>query len=437
MKTLVAAGLVMAAIVVDGVTARAHDETNILNMQRWARAVVAHQPGVPDGALTVIWALTPGDRQFIGDRVKDFVLHFDRSVPGRTGEEHTLVGLAQDLATTMTAKDFLERAAVLHADAVMFDRRAPTAPAMPRPRPGMALVGSRAGEVVVSSTDPSTYGGAFAQPTDPAFVTTVDGEVRGRAAQNWNWPFARLLLDQLRPGEADAFVSLWYHATTALLFKRGELAEVKAQLSHADRQLPDDARIAFDNGCLAEGMGMNIIQQVAGDQVRIPSAATSNAQALLSFQHALAIDSHFVEARVRAARLLELAGHFAEANDQIHVALADKPSDKATLFYAHLFGARAAAALGRDEEADSHVRAALDLFPKADSAILAASQAAFHRADAGRAQYRLSELAGRSDVADVSEPSVDPWRDYMFGVGRVVEPLLQDLWHTLPARDPR
>ena len=433
-------GIVASAFVVClGLSVGAQNEKEFLNFRYWIGAVLAHQPGSGDDALNVVWKLSPNDQRYIGDHLATFVDGIvNVSASGNLASSNQILALARELAQTITAKDFLERAAVLHADAVMFDRRVPTVPAAPKPRQGMALVGSRSGgAVVMSSTDPATYAGSFAPPADPPFVTTVDGEITGRAAENWNWPFARLLVDQLRPGEADVFVSTWYHATAALLFKRGELAEVKAHLTHADHQLPHDAHVAFDRGCLAEGMGMNVIQQLAGEQVHLASAASSNAQALELFRQALALEPHFAEARVRVARLLELDGHFADANDQIQQALADKPSDTTTLFYAHLFGARAAAALGRDDDADAHVRAALDLFPSADSAILAASQAAFHRADAASAQSRLNELAGRPDVSDVNKPPVDPWREYMIGAGRALEPLLQDLWRAVPAREAR
>ena len=433
-----------ALVVLCGLSVGARDETQLLNMKHWARAVIAHQPGVTDNALTLVWTMKDVDRQYTSERLAIFVAAFGKTdvlQPGSEAEQ--LASLAHDLATTMTAKEFIERAAILHADAVIFDRRPPAPVVAPQPQPQSKLTISAPGAGIVSSPPRQ-------QQTDPPFVTIADGEVTGLEAQNWNWPFGRLLVDQLRPAEADAFVSTWYHATTAYLLKRGELAEATAHLEQAARRLPNDARIDFDRGCLAESMAMNAVQQVASDDgssavtnryaaarwvaqshARIPSPAASNAQALDLFRQAATHDPHLVEARVRAARLLELEGHFGEARGEIRQTLAEKPEDAVTTFYAHLFGARADTALGQDGDADAHVRAALDLFPSAESAILAASQVAFHRADAAQAVRRLNELGDDRPAGLL--PAVDPWRDYKFGAGRAVEPLLQDLWRAVPA----
>ena len=93
------------------------------------------------------------------------------------------------------------------------------------------------------------------------------------------------------------------------------------------------------------------------------------------YRRVIGIEPHFAEAHVRLARLLDLTRHDREGLDEIRLAMDSSP-DTDVLFYAHLFGARAAGALDQYSDADAHARAALALFPQAQSAILAASQVA-------------------------------------------------------------
>jgi tetratricopeptide (TPR) repeat protein len=428
-------------------TVSARDETQFLMLKHWTGAVSGHRAGIADSALTLAWRLSSDDLRYIKQQLPGLLAYFDHSdLVKADGQRAQLLGLGHELGQTMRPLEFLERAAMLHADAAMFDQRAPV-----RLEPAIQLARPR---LLGTATTALTLVPAVPGNDSPTFVTTLDGEVTGTVEQNANWPFARDILDRIPEGTDDVFVSTWYHATAAYLFRKGDFGEVRMHLDHADTRLRNDARLDFDRGCLSEGLAMNAFQQIAADQsaktlfnshgggevlggpdLHLPTPADGNAKALMLYRHALSIDPGLVEAHVRAARLLELGGRFADANEQVRAALADTSADRVTTFYAHLFGARAAAALGRDDDADAHAQAALDLFPSAQSAILAASQVAFHRADAAAAARRLSELGG--DHPAGSQLPVDPWRDYMFGAGRAVEPLLQDLWHTVPGREAR
>jgi hypothetical protein len=106
-------------------------------------------------------------------------------------------------------------------------------------------------------------------------------------------------------------------------------------------------------------------------------------------------------------RLCEEALKFSDADRDLTAALANNPSDKAVDYYAHLFAVRSAAALGRLGEAQAQADAALALFPKAQSAPVAASQVALARDEPDRAwQY----VEGLNDTpGSLAFPFPDPW----------------------------
>jgi tetratricopeptide (TPR) repeat protein len=374
--------------------------------RQWTDAVVQHTPGTADEAMHTAASFTPEGRRLL-------VRHLGEFLDGFT---------TTDLARSLTAAQFLDRAAMLHADAAMFDSHRALAPgARPIDR----------------------------APDTPTYATTNDGEFTGSAVGDWNWPFARALLARIPPTPAtDPFVAIWYHGTAAYLLRNGEFGEVTTHLQEAGRLLPQDARILFDRGCLAEALSMNLFQRLVEDSpapwtysergqvikqrqpnVLLPSARDGNERAAEFFRRALAVDPQMEEARVRLARLLEGDKRYVEADRELAMALATPP-DRAVAFYAHLFGARSAEAQGRPEVARTHVQAALAVFPHAESAWLAASHVALLAGDADGALRALDDLAMAPPSLDRS--TTDPWSQYPYGVGRIAELVLTELWRAVP-----
>jgi hypothetical protein len=108
----------------------------------------------------------------------------------------------------------------------------------------------------------------------------------------------------------------------------------------------------------------------------------------------------------------------------------DSTQESAVQFYAHLFATRAAAALGRPSEVDAHAVAALALFPEAQSAILAASEAALGHGESNRAQLIFRKL---DDQNDSSAKVEEPWVIYPYGPDRALEELLTQLRRATPS----
>jgi tetratricopeptide (TPR) repeat protein len=450
-------GALVLSLVASASPSAAVDEVPLF--LRWEAAVVGHTPGQADAALQSVWSMGLDDRKAVNDKLQNFLdvlakplgtegPDSDPRLPDRVSINEHIVIAAREAAHRFTPSMFLERAAMLHADAVMFDRRpAGPPPAASKPTARTAgLTGARG--VLVSEPQAQT-------PEGSGFVTLQDGETTGRIAENWNWPFARGLLDRVKPMlDTDPFVAAWYHGTASYLMRHGDFGEIVRHLDRAAEILPNNARILFDRGTVAEAFAMNVFQQIASERApgtqplwvgtptvtstaqrrdwHLPEADASNLQARELYERTIALNPGYIEAHVRLARLLELEGEFAGALDQVDKALAlHPPSDVA--FYAHLFAARAANALGQDEAAAKHASAALALYPSAASALLAESYTALHRIDPGTAVEALSQL-GEQPVDPVTASQLDPWQQYPVGAGRLAELALLELWNLTPAK---
>jgi tetratricopeptide (TPR) repeat protein len=393
-------------------TLKASDDTVL---ERWTRAVIAHAPGRVDESLSIAAALTYDDRQRLDEALKPF---FDAMIRGRidtsSADDVLAAKLGADAARKPGANAFLERAAMLHADAVIFAARLPSPPA-----------------------DPRDVNGA------PPLVSSSDGEYEGTMRPSWHWQFARNLLDRITPRPAtDPFVSRWYHAMIAYLFSGTRYGEASPLLRRATEMLPNDARILFDRACLSETLGAPHIQAVlndpraqAADRQDTPRGTVrgatvgerqANTDAETLFRRALAANGSLVEVRMRVGRLLLLRGRDADAATMLAQAVADA-RDPAVAYLAHLLAARADERLGKLDEATAHADAALALFPGAQSALVAKSHVALQRADAAGALDPINRLAQR----DSRVPPRDPWSEYYLGAGRDSTALLSALWSSI------
>jgi tetratricopeptide (TPR) repeat protein len=270
--------------------------------------------------------------------------------------------------------------------------------------------------------------------TNLRFVASRDGQVVGEVHADWNWPFARSLIDQLlvidTDGRPEAFASDWYHATTAFMLRNGLYPDTIMHLDRALTILPRDPRLLFDRGCYAELLGLPMQQILRAEssperRMDIPSREVTNADAEAWFLRALEVDPAFAEARVRLARLQDLDGRHDTALAGIEQALTSNPRG-ATAYYAHLFGGRAAEALGRHEEARRHYAEASAIYPAAQSALLAQSQAALLAGDVTAALELTKQLGERT-----APITADPWWSYHLGAGRDVDTLFASLWAPL------
>ena len=437
-RTLAPVICAVAALATLGAASGSQDvaPTSLLAVERWVAAVDEHTPGRVDAAVRTVWTLSPAARLELIPGMELFLkaLTGKATVIESTPPKKRIAEIALDHART-GANRFLERAAVLHADAAMASARAPAQPA----------------EKAIRPPHPGGHPSPFFPEGD--LILDTDGEVIGRTGRNWNWTFARSLLDLVAPRPVDdPFVGVWYHATTADMLGKGQYGEATAHLQHAAVLLPEDARLLFDRACLAEFNGLPVSQELLTDedlsamrlrgnpngvrsangprlspvaaQAGIPPAEVANAEAERLFRRALSADPALAEARVRLARLLDLRGHHQEADAELTTALAAS-REPDVMFYAHLFAGRANRELGRGEAAASHYREALALFPDAQSALLGASQTALLGGDVSAALAHVRRVGAGAAPTDAI---TDPWWMYRVGAGRNAGALLAEMW---------
>lgn len=443
--------LVACAALVTSVPARAQDRRSVAALEAWINAVKTHQPGGVDPAVEFVGALKYSDRVILDPAMRLFLLAVGgNSIAARSDEHQKILELHHAIRMNPGLGAFLERAAVLHADAAMFHDQLPEfVDDAPPP--------SRAGTVDASTGLPRDMRNRAPQSpllTNDVAMVHTDGRVVGRSALNWNWTFARSLLDLLLPpvdrqapkgsGHSDiatsadvAFVARWYHATAAYMLAMGRHADLKRHLSRAAAVLPDEADVLFDRACYAETLGLPIYQVLPADSgywnaathiaMDVPSEDKTNAEAEKLFRRAIEIDPAYAEARVRLARLLERRGARDEAAAQIAQALAGSPQ-RTVAFFAHLVGGRIELARGHARASLDHYTAAATAYPHAQSALLGASHAAAMKGDTAAAQALVGRLDERTTTFDA-----DPWWNYYLGAGRDVDDLMAALWtHLTP-----
>jgi hypothetical protein len=403
--------------------------TNFLAVARWVTAVRTHEPGRRDAATGQISALTFDNRVELDAGMGLFLRALrNTKMYTRNDAETQIVALARQAGQNPGVDIFLKRAAVLHADAAL--------------------------QRQVDGPSPEPLAGAL-PPETPAtpllsrqrLYLERDGEIHGEVLADWNWPFARSLLDLLTPTPADdPFVGTWYHATTAFMLQKGLYGETSTHLERAAAVVPDDGRVLFDRASYSEIQGLPIMQVLLSEsdlialraqrrgqrsairtpadrplELRIPPPEVANSEAERLFRRALRADPSLVEARVRLARLLNARKRHEEAAEELSTALAARPAGHVA-FYAHLVAGRVAQALGKFEDAATHYREARGLFPGAQSALLAQSQVALLAADVPAALAPISHL-------DRSTTARDPWWQYHLAAGRDADDLLRDMWN--------
>jgi hypothetical protein len=96
---------------------------------------------------------------------------------------------------------------------------------------------------------------------------------------------------------------------------------------------------------------------------------------------------------------------------------------------AQLIDGRVELSRGRPHDSLGHYRAALEIFPNAQSALIGASHAAVIASEVAAAQEFLDRLGDRTGGLEA-----DPWWTYHYGAGRDVDALLAAAWSRLSAK---
>jgi tetratricopeptide (TPR) repeat protein len=293
----------------------------------------------------------------------------------------------------------------------------------------------------IDGYDLPAYGRPMTMIMDGRTVTTSRG--------TYHWPFSRRLIDLASPEpQKDAYVRLWYQATSASLQGWNLFAELEEHLRHALDVLPNDARLLLYVGTMhqayAEPRRQNAIRPpptptdigTAAVRSTAPSPlgpqpfgtpATEWRLAERFLRQALAADDTLVEARIRLGYVLGRRLQHREALAEIDRALA-RPLDRLMQYYALAIRGRELYALKRLDEATVALDQAAGLYSRAQSPRLLMSQIARDRGDRAGAVRALTVLAAAADDWDRE----DPW--WIFE--RVHVPTSDQLLQELRARRP-
>lgn len=361
-------------------------------IMEWARAAWSHEPGVPDAHCVAVAQWLPGElyqlfaelRALSGFQRNSLVSgqsRDGRNYPGPRNQTRIafLVGLKAH--TPDEVNRLLKRAAVLHTDINVL---------MPS-------------FVVGISNVPSPFSGRL------TFVAQ-DGRQVASSYPALHLEFASWLLDGVKPNPAeDPHVRRWYGAAAAWLQEQHRLGDTDWLLSRAERMFSDDALLHFYRGTLDEAFASSRVRH-AMQSTTIVSFYTSSEDALLEratarLRQAVSIDPDFAEARLHLGRVLGQLGKHAEAVEEISRAASDL-TDPVLQYYAALFLGHEQALTGEPDAARLSFARAHELYPAAQSPLLAMSAVSRRLGDSAGAQAALKQLL---DLSPEPDARTDPW----------------------------
>jgi len=269
-------------------------------------------------------------------------------------------------------------------------------------------------------------------------LNILDGTAADDVEIGIHWIMGRLLLDDVIPaGERkpapgrDAMVRDWYRATAAWMQDRE--SHDPAHLDRARALFPRDADILFLSGCQREAFAAPRIHGAVAGATLMPgysfdigSDRAELRRAEEYFRRALTARPDFGEARLRLGRVLLLRGQGPEASIELHRAAesAGVAADDQLLYYAHLLGGAAYEAIRRFDVARASYMKAAELYPAAQSPLLALSELATRR---GERMAALRELQLVFALPQYAPERDDPWWQYFTSQVRDADALVEKL----------
>ena len=250
-----------------------------------------------------------------------------------------------------------------------------------------------------------------------------------------HWDIARMVLDHVTPSGADrpapgrdAMVRQWYRATAAWMQHVDD--HDGRHLERAREIFPDDPELLFLSGCQREAYAGPRIQS-AVRSADLPSGVTFGVasvrdelrQAERFFRRALEEKLDHVEARLRHGRVLGGLGRHEDAANELRQAIAST-DDTLLAYYGHLFLGAEQQALGQYNAARDAYERAAELYPTAQSPLIALSALARQQGDRPAALQALQRVF---NLPSVGSERIDPWWEYHVAQARNADELLQDL----------
>jgi tetratricopeptide (TPR) repeat protein len=426
----------------------------ILRVERWLKAVLAHQPGQKDDAVSELAAWSNTDLLTLGDDERVLVelmrnpavKQLKAAIPVRGARPlmpytpwqlHRLRVLACAGGGLVSGRDCRDLNAPDEIDARLSQlaRVAARSQAVGDDnyvlRRGALLHGD-----VAMSADALGWAGADTGNGGQLRIAVEDGQETSLRVGAVHWELARGLFDAVKPGP-DEMARRWYVATSAWM--QGREQHDTVHLKHARQLFPDDAEVLFWSGCQQEIYASSMIQAVVrsavlptGYHVDVPPQGLALGDAETFFRHALTASPGLVEGRLRLGHVLLAVGKTQEAADELRRAAptADEPFLR---YFTALFLGTAEEGLGRFDAAREQYMQAAALYPGAQSPYLALSALAARQGDHARARNEMQRVFALPTDVPARD---DPWWTYNVFQARNVEVLFKRLHELFPVPEP-
>ncbi len=232
------------------------------------------------------------------------------------------------------------------------------------------------------------------------------------ASEGRHMEFGRFLLESVTPQSSqDEMVRKWYIATSAYGLSIGRPAFINEHLKDAVDTFPTDPLILLYAGMLHETYATSRYQNAS----RIPAVkymyGLKRPELELArdfFRRAVKADPKLAEARLRLGYVLGLLGNHREAVSELQAARSSLTGSPMS-YYAALFLGNEQAMLGREAEARAHFECAVELYPNAQSPLVALSRLAQSSGDMEQASLAIERAFA---VAANNSRQEDPRREY-------------------------
>ena len=246
------------------------------------------------------------------------------------------------------------------------------------------------------------------QPAD-SLVYSADGQYLTTDVESGHWSFASWILTCIQPDpDADEFVRAWYRAVAATFLNADRFGSATYHLQRAREVLPRDPVILFYAGATHEAHSAPLLQNVLRESAQethwkmmngtmlgdVPGAAFSEESQLKDAERTLreAVKNGAPpEAQLHLGRVLSRLGKHADAVTVLEQVT--RPTADARLSYLRdlLLGTEYSA-VGRFDDARACFERAANLFPTAQSPLIALSDAALRAGDRQSAQAALGRI---------------------------------------------
>jgi tetratricopeptide (TPR) repeat protein len=440
-------------------------DARISNVEIWLKALLDHETGITDQALTTVASWWGDDLESLWMDVNSVVRLMRDPRTARFTWQLPAESKPRDIRYTPTQLQRLRAMACLASGAV----REPPCLQILRQRdlvdPDLFELAIRVQDSqdadnlilrrgAMLHSDVAMLKPAPSQPRSAAKwspgaggyrVQIQDGRQMNLSQGDDHWRIARGLLANVRPNDSgrpapgrDAMVRFWYHTTAAWMQDAGD-----HETNHLDRAreiFPNDPDILFLSGTQHETYASAAVQSVregavlpAGVTLLIESEGRELRQAETFFRRSIAAKRDQPEAHLRLGHVLAGLNRHADALPELEEAL-NTTSEDLLRYYGLLMLGTSQEALGRYDDAQASYEKASTFYPSAQSPYLALTELARRRGDRTAALRSIQEVF---DLPWSQFQRYDPWWDYDIAQARNVGDLLKQLRRPFMNEAPR